>query len=105
MKKLIVMVFSISLFANTAYAKTDLTCPDEILKKTELTVLTKGEPFSYPLPDGAIIECYAKRLDGSIDEFEEYKTKSILHFYEGPIDDIYWQKLEKEIKSLIVSLE
>lgn len=34
-------------------------------------------------------------------EFEEYKTKSVLHFYEGPINDIYWQKLEKEIKSLI----
>ena len=37
-------------------------------------------------------------------EFEEYKTKSILHFYEGPIDDIYWQKLEKEIKSLMNDL-
>lgn len=34
-------------------------------------------------------------------EFEEYKTKSVLHFYEGPINDIYWQKLEKEIKSLM----
>ena len=37
-------------------------------------------------------------------EFEEYKTKSILHFYEGPIDDIYCQKLEKEIKSLMNDL-
>lgn len=37
-------------------------------------------------------------------EFEEYKTKSILHFYDGPIDNIYWQKLEKEIKSLMNDL-
>ena len=37
-------------------------------------------------------------------EYEEYKTKSILHFYEGLIDDIYWQKLEKEIKSLMNDL-
>ena len=37
-------------------------------------------------------------------EFEEYKTKSVLHFYEGSIDDIYWQKLEKEIKSLMNDL-
>lgn len=34
-------------------------------------------------------------------EFEEYKTKSVLHFYDGPIDNIYWQKLEKEIKHLM----
>ena len=37
-------------------------------------------------------------------EFGEYKTKSILHFYDGPIDNIYWQKLEKEIKSLMNDL-
>ena len=99
MKKLIVMVFSISLFANTAYAKTDLTCPDEILKKTELTVLTKGEPFSYPLPDGAIIECYAKRLDGSIDEFEEYNDYFLMrdgHLYSNTMHKLY--KPDKIVK-------
>ena len=39
-------------------------------------------------------------------EFEEYKTKtkSILHFYDGPIDNIYWQNLEKEIKPLMNDL-
>ena len=37
-------------------------------------------------------------------EFEEYKTKSVLHFYEGPIDDTYWKKLKKEIKSLMNDL-
>ena len=34
-------------------------------------------------------------------EFEEYETKSVLHFYEGPIDDMYFEKLEKEIKYLM----
>ena len=72
MKRGLVLAISLLLASNVVSAKTDLNCPNELLSKKGLTVLEKGEGFTYPLPEGSIIECYAKRLDGSIDEFEEY---------------------------------
>lgn len=92
MKNLLMVIFSVVLLTGTACAKTDLTCPQEILDKKELTVLTKGEPFSYPLPNGSIIECYAKRLDGSIDEFEEYNDYFVMrdgHLYSNTMHKLY----------------
>lgn len=56
------------LFAQTVFAKGD----DKAALKTNLNVLTQGEAIAYPIPDGTTIECYAKRLDGSIDAFDEY---------------------------------
>ena len=40
--------------------------------KENLKVLTKGEAIEYPIPDGTVIECYGKMVDGSIDAFSEY---------------------------------
>ncbi len=43
-----------------------------VLASDKVVVLTKGEPFEYPIANNAKIECYAKMIDGSIDGFVEY---------------------------------
>ena len=72
MKKFLFVIYVLLLFPNLANAKTDLKTPENILQKKDITVLTKGETINYPLANESIIECYAKKIDGSIDEFEEY---------------------------------
>ena len=92
MKKFL-LVFSVFLLvSNIVFAKTDLNCPDKILEKKNLTVLKSGVPFTYPLKDGAILECYAKRLDGSIDDFNEYNDYFVMrngHLYSNTMHKIY----------------
>ena len=78
-------------------AKTDLNCPKQLLTKKGLTVLKKGESFTYPLPEGTIIECYAKRLDGSIDEFEEYNDYFVVR--DGKLYSNTMHKLYKPEKA------
>lgn len=72
MKKKNLILFGIIvcfvIFAQTVNAKGD----DTMALKRNLNVLTQGEPIPYPIPDGTTIECYAKKLDGSIDAFSEY---------------------------------
>lgn len=80
MKKLCsLVILSAFLFAATpAFAKTDLNCPKILLTKMRITKLTKGESFTYPLKEGDILECYAKRIDGSIDYFKEYNDYFVM---------------------------
>lgn len=62
------------LSASIVFADNSTTQKSErsmILAKN-LKILDHGEAFSYPLPDNAVLECYAKRNDGSIEAFEEY---------------------------------
>ncbi len=92
MKKWFLVAFSVLLISNTVQAKTDLNCHDEVLAKKDLTVLTKGEPFSYPLPDGAIIECYGEKIDGSIKAFNEFNDYFVMrdgHLYSNTMHRIY----------------
>lgn len=70
-KKFLVLAGSIlclALLAQTTFAKGD----DTMALKKNLKVLTNGEAITYPIPDGTTIECYGKKLDGSIDAFSEY---------------------------------
>ena len=90
MKKIIITAF-IFLIANSVWAKTDLTTP-ELMSNRDLLVITKGESFNYPIPEESIIACYAKRIDGSIDAFEEYNDYFLMrngHLYSNTMNKIY----------------
>ena len=93
MKRYLLMACLGLLFiSGNAMARTDLTCPMDILAKKDVTVLTKGQSFSYPLPEGSIIECYAKRIDGSVDDFEEYNDYFVMRngrLYSNTMHKIY----------------
>ena len=78
MRKIFIAIFSLLIVANTAFAKTDLTTPKVLLTKIGMTKLANGEAFKYPLKDGEILECYAKRVDGSIDDFTEYNDYFVM---------------------------
>lgn len=78
MKKVLLTALAMLLMSNIAMAKTDLTTPKILLTKMGITKLDKGEAFKYPLPEGAILQCYAKRIDGSIDQFEAYNDYFVM---------------------------
>lgn len=71
MKRLLLTALSLLFVANMAQAKTDLNAPEKMLPK-KIEVISKGEAFNYPLPEGAIIACHAKMIDGSIDALAEF---------------------------------
>ena len=92
MKKILLSLFSFLLMTNLVFAKNVINPSDKILMKKDLTVLKNGTPFSYPLKEGDILECYAKRLDGSIDDFAEYNDYFIMkngHLYSNTMHKIY----------------
>lgn len=102
MKKFLLSVLGVCLLMNTVSAKT-YTCPDEMLKNKEVKVLTKGEPIPFPLPDGAIIECYAKRIDGSVDDFEEYNDYFVSYggkLYSNTMHKIYKPEKAEQLKKV-----
>ena len=78
MKKVLIAIFGLILTSNVVFAAKDISTPKVLLTKIGMTKLTKGEAFKYPLQDGAILECYAKRVDGSIDDFEEYNDYFVM---------------------------
>ena len=77
MKKFLITILGILLSANLVFA-VDLSTPKILLTKIGITKLDKGEAFAYPIKNGDIIECYAKRVDGSIDDFEEYNDYFVM---------------------------
>lgn len=103
MKKLLTFIFVSILVTGAAFAKASLTdCPKE-MTPDKVVVLTKGEPFSYPLQEGAIIECYANRVDGSIDEFNEYNDYFIMRngkLYSNTMQRIYKPEKKKQLKKV-----
>lgn len=98
MKKILTLLCSLFLISNLALAKTDLNTPSKLLNK-DLLILNKGESFSYPIKEGEIIACYAKKIDGSIDDFEEYNDYFVMrngHLYSNTMHRIYKpQKINK----------
>ena len=78
MKKVLIAILGLILTSNVVFAAKDISTPKVLLTKIGMTKLTKGEAFKYPLQDGAILECYAKRVDGSIDDFEEYNDYFVM---------------------------
>ena len=98
MKKTLLIILAIFMMTNIAIAKTDFTCPKEMMPD-KVVVLTKGEPFSYPIKEGAIIECYAKRFDGSIDDFKEYNDYFIMR-NSNTMNKIYKSEKPKQLKKV-----
>ena len=92
MRKLLIIILGLLISTNLVFAATDLTTPKVLLTKIGMTKLTKGEAFKYPLKEGAILECYAKRVDGSIDDFEEYNDYFVMrngHLYSNTMHKYY----------------
>ena len=91
MKKILTLFCSLFILSNVAIAKTSLNAPSKFLSK-DLVKLNKGESFSYPIKEGEIIACYAKKIDGSIDDFEEYNDYFIMrngNLYSNTMHRIY----------------
>ena len=100
MKKLLTFIFISILVAGAAFAKTSLTdCPKE-MTPDKVVVLTKGESFSYPLQEGAIIECYANKVDGSIDEFNDYFIMRNGKLYSNTMQRLYKPEKKKQLKKV-----
>lgn len=92
MKKVLMILLALCFVTNIAEAKTNLNCPKQLLTKKGITVLKEGKPFKYPLPEETIIECYGKRLDGSIDDFREYNDYFIVrdgNLYSNTMHKLY----------------
>ena len=78
MKKILVLMILMLVTTSIVFASTDLTCPKILLTKIGITKFSKGEAFKYPLKENQILECYAKRVDGSIDNFKEYNDYFVM---------------------------
>ena len=99
MKKILLAVSVLLVLQNIIFAQNDVN----YMNKNELTVLTEGEAFQYPLNEGDIIECYAKRIDGSIDKFLEYNDYFIVkdgNLYSNTLNRMYKPKLADKLKKV-----
>lgn len=67
-KGLAILLLLLCFAAQITFAKGD----DETALSRNLIVLTKGSKINYPIQNGTTIICYARRLDGSVDAFNEY---------------------------------
>ena len=98
MRKILFLISALLLVQSITFADYDVI---NYMNKKDLTVLTQGEKINYPLKDGDLIECYAKKIDGSIDEFKEYNDYFLMqngHFYSNTMHKIY--KPEKGLKKV-----
>ena len=87
----------------TTPVKKDTRTGHELVFAKELKVIKKGEPFSYPIPEGAVIECYAKKVDGSIDAFEEYNDYFVMQggeLYSDTLHRLYKPEKNNELKKV-----
>ena len=88
----------------TCYAKTSLTEREAgIMLSDNINVLKEGERIDYPLADNTIIECYAKKIDGSIDDFIEYNDYFIVKdgtLYSTTMQKIYKPEKDKKLKKV-----
>ena len=103
MKK-ILLGLVLAIACTACYAKTVLTEREAgIMLSDDLKVLTAGEPINYPLADNSIIECYAKKIDGSIGDFDEYNDYFIVKdgiLYSTTMQKIYKPEKEKKLKKV-----
>lgn len=103
MKKILTALLFLLAMTNFAIAKTEINNSEQILTQKDVTVLKKGEAFSYPLPEDSIIECYAKRIDGSIDDFQEYNDYFVVKnnkLYSNTMHKIYKPNKNKQFKKV-----
>ena len=103
MKKILLVLALIAACA-TCYAKTVLSEKEAgIMLSDDIKVLKEGEAIDYPLADNSIIECYAKRIDGSIKEFTEYNDYFIVKdgtMYSSTMQKIYKPEKDKKLKKV-----
>ena len=97
MKKILIAILGVLASANLVFAATDLSTPKILLTKIGMTKLEKGEAFKYPLKDDQILECYAKKVDGSIDDFTEYNDYFVMR--DGALYSNTMHKLYKPNKT------
>ena len=103
MKKTILLLFCFIFGIGTLSAKENQIFPEEMSANKEIKVLKKGCPFSYPLPNGTIIECYAKKVDGSIDDFAEYNDYFVMQnggLYSNTMHKIYKPNKANKLKKV-----
>lgn len=87
----------------TTPVKKETRTGHELVFAKELKVIKKGEPFSYPIPEGSVIECYAKKIDGSIDAFEEYNDYFVMQggeLYSDTLHRLYKPEKNNELKKV-----
>ena len=81
--------------------KKEKTSVEHLMNKKDITVLNEGEPFSYPIPNGALIQCYANKVDGSIDDFTEYNDYFLMKngdLYSNTMHKLYKPEKSTELK-------
>ena len=71
MKKTLLTILSFALLSGIAMANTTANTNDK-------EILTLGEGFTYPLPEGTVLECYAKNMNGKVKPFREYNDYYIV---------------------------
>lgn len=102
-RKFLISILATLFVTCMAIAKTDLISLPKEMTPDKPVVLTKGEAFSYPIPEGAVIECYAKRIDGSIDDFDEYNDYFLMRngkLYSNTMNKIYKPGKKKQLKKV-----
>ena len=88
-----------ALGAQIAYAIGD----DVTALSRNLKVLSKGGKITYPIQDGTVIECYAKRKSGSIDAFEEYNDYFYMkdrYLYSDTMNKLYKPEKKNFMKTV-----
>lgn len=91
MKNFFIATLVLLIASNGVFAA-DLATPKILLTKIGITKLNKGEAFTYPLKNGTILECYAKKVDGSIEYFTEYNDYFVMldgHLYSNTMHKCY----------------
>lgn len=103
MKK-ILLGLAFVMVCTACYAAVSLTEKEAaIMLSDNVKVLEKGEAINYPLAENSIIECYAKQIDGSIKEFEEYNDYFIVKdgkLYSTTMQKIYKPEKSKKLKKV-----
>ena len=103
MKKFLFVILGIMLASNFAFAKTDLKNIPDIMMQKNPVVLESGSSFEYPIPEGAVIQCYGEKVDGSIDDFEKYNDYFLMrngHLYSNTMHKIYKPNKADKLKKV-----
>lgn len=75
----------------------------DLMLSDNVKIIEKGEAINYPLDENSIIECYAKRIDGSVDDFREYNDYFIVKngmLYSTTMQKVYKPEKNKKLKKV-----
>ncbi len=104
MNRFLLIVFCVFCIASQVVASNEVhRSAREMALARNLVVLNKGEAFSYPLSEGAVIQCYAKRIDGSVDAFHEFNDYFVMKdgtLYSNTMHKLYKPKKADKLKKV-----